>query len=600
MGERGAEEASVGALPARARQQMLEAAAAANDVGLRAWQAGDLDSAAGEFERAAEVLDRTGLELPRSSTQHNLALVRMRQGRLDEATRLLESALSVSGDGTADRDLHEAAVRLTLGQVARRRDELDVAAGHYRRALTLFRRHGRSEAVLDVRINLAVLDERAGRLTAAWNRLEAARAAALDANERLSWAAATTTMSAVAGQRGDFAVASDLLDGARAVYEDAGMPKELADVLTNHGYVHLHVGDYPRARWCLRQALALFTQMGMELDRARLLGGLASLDRRIGNLQAAADGYGTALRTYRDRGADREIAGTLVNLGVVACDAKRWDQAAECLQEAERLYARLNSLVGQATVAHNLGVVAAGRSDWGRADDYYRRAQKLYRRAEQPRQAAELQANRGIVAAAQGNIESARRHYRRAAAAYRALGLWMPLARCRHNWGLTWPRESAKRRTMVLPAWLALDATRFDLDRPDDRAHWREETGSLAAAAFEVAASDAMLLAELMERARAVGSVDVARAPALSVVGRALPWAGRERQQEGAVGEPEEVIGSLAVRAPARVRCGWELQLAPYDQEADRLRVVGPDPPPPSHRAVPLWSLLLADPWPGG
>ncbi|TFV53909.1 tetratricopeptide repeat protein [Geodermatophilus sp. DF01-2] len=599
MGERGAQNAAAGAAPEEAPQRVLEAAAAANDAGLRAWQGGDLESAANAFQRAAAALDRAEAVLPRSATEHNLALVRMRQGHLDEAARLLERAVAVAGDGTAERDLHEAAVRLTLGQVARRRDQLDDAAGHYRRALNLYRRHGRTGDVVDVQINLAVLDERAGRLTAAWNRLEAARSAADDADERLSWAAATTTMSAVAAQRGDFATASVLLDGARAVYENDGLPKELADVLTNQGYVHLHVGDYPQARWCLRQALALFTQMGMDLDRARLQGGLASLDRRMGDLHAAADGYAQALHTYRDRGAAREAAGTLVNLGVVACDAERWDQAVDFLQEAEQLYARLGSLLGRATVAHNFGVAAAGRGDWQRAEDYYRQAQSLYRKAEQPRQAAELETNRGIVAAARGNMEAARRHYRRAAAGCRALGLWMPLARCRHNWGLTWPRTSAKRRSMVLPAWLALDATRFTLHRPDERAHWREETGSLAAAAFDVAATDPMLLAELVERARAVGTVDVASAPALGVVARALPWAVTDGPRRSPAPQPEEIIGSLAVRAPAQVHCGWELQLAPYDREAQRLRAVGPNPPPSSDRAVPLGALLRADGRPG-
>ena len=168
--------------------------------------------------------------------------------------------------------------------------------------------------------------------------------------------------------------------------------------------------------------------------------------------------------------------------------------------------------------------------------------------------------NLGITAAARGDVGRARRRYRQAARELRELGLWPPLARAVHNLGLTWPPESATRRHRVLPAWLALDTARFALTTAAERSRWRDTIGAPGAAAFDSAARHSpMLLAEVIEHARAVGTADdPAPPPAIGLVGVPGPTG------DGPV--------ELAVRTPLPVDPGWPSVLTPYRVRSTTLR----------------------------
>ena len=364
-----------------------------------------------------------------------------------------------------------------------------------------------------------------------------------------------------------------MLREAEVIYRRMSLPRELADVLTNQGYVHLHVGDYARSRQLLRRALRMFTAMGMELDSARLLGGLAGLERRTGNYAGAATAYQDSLNTYRERGLDREAADTQLNIGVVKCAQEEWAEAIEMLLAVQ------SSAIGgtdaaAASIEHNLGVAYAGSQDWHSARRHYTTAQKYFRQAGQPLQVAELDMNLGIVAAADGDPQSARRRYAAALRGYRRLGLWANVARCLHNDGLTWRGDTPQRRERILPAWLALDAARFTFRLPSERALWREEIGKHAAAAFDAAhlSRSPVLLAEVIERARAIGSLNLARPGAL---GKLLPDAtlingpglpGEDDLMDSP--DEEDALSSLPVTSAVAVECAPRSELALFTRQA--------------------------------
>jgi tetratricopeptide (TPR) repeat protein len=558
----------------------LEAAAALNDAGLAALEGGMPERARPLFEQVASVFLARGRPLEAAAALANLALVAMRLGSLDQAAERFQESLGllVPGDGSiiahgADADgrrhadLQEADTRVNLGVLLRRRGDLTGAAEQYGQALVLYGRHDRHLDVLDVEANLAVLDERSGQLTEARERLTRVRRQLRPGADDRARARAATTLAAVAAQQGNFGEARHLLDEALDTYQALALPRELAEVLTNLGYVHLHTGDLASARRCLEVAQAAFAGMGLRLDQARVLGGLGSLELRSGNAWAAVERWAVALTVYEEMGLDRELAAALVNLGVAHAAEEDWTSAEEFQRAALEIYADLGQVGDAAAQArHNLGVALAGQGEHRAAGRQYALARASYLRLGRAREAAEVDMNLGIVAAARGDLGTARRRYRRAATHLRALGLWPQLARCLHNLGLTWPPSSPARRVRVLPAWLALESLRYTLPGAVERAHWREAVGDPAAAAFDAAhRAGPLLLAELVERARAVGRLDTAEAPPPPPL-------------EGLVGvphSPDATAWDLPVRPPRPVGCGWPTVLAPAQDRARSLLSAG-------------------------
>ena len=552
-----------------------DAVAVLNEAGLAALDGGLLETAGELFEQVAAAFETEGYETEASAAQTNLALVATRVGALDEAERryrrsldLLARAAERHGQGNVQRDLQEADVRVNLGVLYRRLNDLEAAADEYHRAQEIYRRHDRRDDVLDVEANLAVLDDRAGRLHEARRRLTWVRAQLVPGRDDRARARAATTLAAVAGQEGRFGEAGALLEEARETYSALNLPREFADVLTNQGYVLMHIGDVAGARRHLRQAEHLFQQIGMHLDRARVLGGLGSLELRLEDTRAAVEHFVTALEVYDAKGLGREVGGMLVNLGVAHAADEEWESAVELQQAALEVYAELpTGSDGVAQAEHNLGVAFAGRGDHEAARAHYLRARAAYRRLGRRREAAEVTVNLGNAAAADGDLAAARRFHRQAIHEFRELGVWPSLARAVYNLGLTYPPASAARRDRVLPAWLALDAVRFTFADAAQRSRWRDTVGVPGAAAFDGAARHGpLLLAEVIEHARAVGTIDDAPVPVAGLV-----------DVPGLRNAPPVETG---VRPPRPVDTGWPSVLSPYLEKSRALRTVPAVPKP--------------------
>ncbi len=565
---------------ARVAGRRREAAIAFNDAGLAATDGGLLDQAIPLFALAAAELAGAGNPFDAAAVEANAARAMSRVGQLSVARDRYAAALGWIADARETQsvepaaiDLREADICTNLGVLLRRQGEIIRAAQEYGRAQQLFARHRQDNDVLDIECNLAVLDVRSGDLPAARARLTAIRDRPVSEIGAGARARATTTLATVAGQEGRFAEAAALLDEAYPVYVEFGLPRELAEVVTNRGYIHLHTGDLTAARHDLELAEVMFERMRMALDRARVLGGLGNLELRLGEAVAAVERYTVALAVFEHLELDREIARTVVNLAVAHVVAQDWESAVAFASAATELYADAPSLIADAVAAeHNLGVALAGAGRWRDARSHYVRARIGYRRLGQRREAAEVDMNLAGVAAAHGLTRAARRRYRRAADDLRDLGLWPQLARCEFALGITWPRGSRERTTRVVPAWLALDEHRFSLHGPAERARWRTTLASPAAAAFDAVAADPLLLAELIEHARAVGGIAGAPPPVPGLLGF-------DSRSDSEVIEP-------AMNPPARINCGWAPRTDVHVREAERIRAIGSGIPPSGGRTT--------------
>ncbi|MGW7299342.1 tetratricopeptide repeat protein [Streptomyces sp. NPDC054829] len=558
----------------RSRDSRGAIAAAYNAQGLDALRQGRHVEAAEIFQDVAGRFSALGAVLETSAALHNLGLALMRCGNLPQAQEAVEEALSLApGNDEATFDIHEANVRMTAGILARRRNELPDAADHYRRAQALYERHGQLAEALDVRLNTAVLVERSGQLAEAERLLteirtdilnagishlldsewdaESIDVSAVDSMHRL--AAADTTLATLFARHGRYSAAGALLEEAEAIYRRLRWPRELADVLTNQAYVLMYTGRYAPALRLMRRAHRMFWDMDMELESARLMGGMAAVERRIGNYVGAAAAYGEALETYERMGLRREATEARINLGVVKCDTEEWAEAIEILVAAKTGAIDPTELTS-ASIELNLGVAYAGIEEWGKARECYSAAQSSFIKLGQPLTVANLDLNLGIVEMATGNAEHARRRYASAEVGFRGLGLWERVARCVHNAGLTWPSDTSERRDRVVSAWIALEAARFTFRAPVERVLWREEIGKHSAAAFDAGLQSGtpLLLAEMIERARAIGSVDLAHP------GHAEPL---EADQD-------DDLSSLPVTFAAAVECGPVSELEPFVRRA--------------------------------
>ncbi|WP_166663659.1 tetratricopeptide repeat protein [Streptomyces sp. NBC_00582] len=545
-------------------------AAAHNAKGLDALRQGRHIEAAAIFQDVARRFSALGARLETSAALHNLGLALMRCGNLAQAREIVDEALNLApGNGETAFDTHEANVRMTAGILARRLNELRAAADHYRRAQELYERHGQLPAALDVRLNMAVLVERSGQLAEAERLLTELRtdilsagtahtgdadpvdSAALDNSHRL--AAADTTLATLFARHGRYSAAGSLLEEAEAIYRELRLPRELADVLTNQGYVLMQTGRYARALRLMRRAHRMFSDMDMELESARLMCGMAAVERRIGNHAGAAAAYGEALETYERHGLSREVTETRLNLGVVKCDQEEWSEAIDTLFAARAGAIDATELT-TASIELNLGVAYAGMKEWDRARACYSTAQRSFEKLKQPLAVADLDMNLGIVDAATENFEDARRRYAKAELSFRELGLWARVARCLHNEGLTWPSDTSERRDRVISAWIALEAARFTFRAPVERTLWREEIGRHAAAAFDAGlmSGTPLLLAEMIERARAIGGLDLAHP-------------GRPELPDA---DQDDDLSSLPVTFAAVVECAPHSELEPFIRRA--------------------------------
>ncbi|MFH8800112.1 BTAD domain-containing putative transcriptional regulator [Streptomyces sp. NPDC017936] len=220
----------------------------------------------------------------------NLALVRQKQARFEEAAAALRTCFSVcrdSGSTYAEAVALEALgrVRADAGQDAR-------ALLAYEDALAVSRRVGNRNCQVDALAGLAGLKLRAGRAREAADDLDAAFETAERTGHRAGLVEVLLERAALARALGHPADALDHLDRAARLAAD-GNPLNLPRVRIATSVTLLETGEPERAREAAEEAAALARDSGQRLLHARAALALADAHQ-------ALDGDGPA-RTARER-----------------------------------------------------------------------------------------------------------------------------------------------------------------------------------------------------------------------------------------------------------------------------------------------------------
>jgi predicted ATPase/class 3 adenylate cyclase/Tfp pilus assembly protein PilF len=325
---------------------------------------GRLDEAADHLEMGQSILGAEG------SRNHphlwrllidRLAWVRFRQGKLEEAFALASSATLNLDEKATDDPMTLASLYNTIGGVFWQWGNLSEAAGYVERSLELYRALNYAWGMANAYSNLGVLSHLQGR----WLQ------------------------------------ASDYFERALELRRENGYLPEQADSLNNLGQLHIMMGEHDRAREELEASLAISQRLGNDRGIAYVQETLARLaviqsrfDEAAARTQAALDLSGAAgerivvmvrwlraliqaergdlaggvesaqqaLGAAEDAGLTEEVADCRRVLGILHGRTGDYREAETSLREAVHLGLQLDSPYAQAQALLELGLMYLRRS----------------------------------------------------------------------------------------------------------------------------------------------------------------------------------------------------------------------------------------------
>lgn len=343
-----------------------------------------------------------------------------RQNRPEEARQRYETALALRREA-APASLAVALSLNHLGNLAEDRGDLDASEALHTEALELRRQLAPQSLVVASSLNnLGLVASRRGDLAAA----EELHRGALALKQRrdtdpLDRAASLNNLGIVAWYRGDLTAAEDLYRQAHAIYEP--VDPEGADVaisLTNLGLIFLERGNLASAEHSLRRALAL-KERQIPGSRAVAITHniLAEVLSRQGDLEACEEQLRRAL-AIREKLApgSLELAETLANLGQLALERGDVETADESYRRALEIQEeQAPGSRDEAISLHGLGLTAHAQGDLEAARQYLDQADsKLAEIAVENLDLADVRHSLGRVAVDRGELDAAERHFREA------------------------------------------------------------------------------------------------------------------------------------------------------------------------------------------
>jgi serine/threonine-protein kinase len=298
---------------------------------------------------------------------------------VDAQADAAERALDVVGDGP-----RRPWCELNLAELRRRQGRLDEATAHARVAARLLRKTG------DVRLEgrattlLADLAEQAGdqALACDWLQLAVQSWRAAGNAERV--VEALSRMAGLLYRRQHYAKARTALEAAVKLDTQLERPERLAANLRGLGAVREALGDGPGAFSAVRRALDLEERRG-DADAQALchhhLGRLAEDRAEWGEALARHE---KALALRRGHGDERSVARSLQHAAVCLVQLERYAEAERRLDEARGIQEARRDEGARAIVLRLLGDVRRRRGDWAGAARHYEVSEEILGRLGSP------------------------------------------------------------------------------------------------------------------------------------------------------------------------------------------------------------------------
>ncbi|MFE5894905.1 tetratricopeptide repeat protein [Streptomyces sp. NPDC056462] len=267
----------------------------------------------------------------------------------------------------------------------------DDAGALYETALGAARALGDRAAEATALLGLGEVGRFAGRVAAARDSLEAARALCVELEDAAGLARAFYGLGEIERTAGRFSASLQYHGAAHAVCCDAGDQPGQADALRGMGEVAQALGDLESARQHYGRSLSLSEEIGNFYAQAYAYLGLAEVEQGARDHAAARERFERAEAICRTIGNRRGLANARYGLAEVARATRDWDRARADYARTRAICAEIGNLRGQAGALLGLGSLEEAIGNGETAVAHYEDANDLCQQiAYRPGQATAL------------------------------------------------------------------------------------------------------------------------------------------------------------------------------------------------------------------
>ena len=280
-------------------------ALALRQLGILAWQMGDMPAATASLTQAVDLYREAGDRPGQAYALDHLGVVHTLTGDYRAALATRQQALALA-QGSGDL-LAEAVALNHLSWAQLETGDHAAAGANVRQSLALMRSLG----------------------------------------HRIGEADALAGLGEVQRAAGDYQAAAASLTQAVALYRGIGYFHHLAAALNDLGLVQQLVGDYPAAAASHQEALQMQRDIGSRLGEAEALNSLGEVSSRTFATRQARDHHIQALTIARDIGVPMQQARALEGIGNSHLQDGNPGEAATYLQQALTIYERIGAPAAQ-------------------------------------------------------------------------------------------------------------------------------------------------------------------------------------------------------------------------------------------------------------
>lgn len=250
---------------------------------------GDLEAREAIVHHLTEYYASKGDRRNHAVSLHQLGMIALQQGRLEEAERWYEQSLAI-GEEIGNEPLQAASLH-QLGEVAEQREQLEEAEGLYQRSLAISERIGDRRERAAAFHQLGIIAQKRERLEEAEQWYRKSLAVAENVGDASGQANTLHQLGRVAQEHRRFEEAERWFQLSLAIDERIGGDRDRASNLHSLGLVAQQRGQLDEAEWWYRQSLSIDERIADERGHAATLYQLGRVAEERGDVATAAQLY---------------------------------------------------------------------------------------------------------------------------------------------------------------------------------------------------------------------------------------------------------------------------------------------------------------------
>jgi len=381
---------------------------------------GVLEEAEAALVRARELTQGGGSHLESASVLTGEGQLRLRQGRTDDALRVLRESLAhlheVSTEGEAGSV--RAQTLEQLGAAYREKGDPAQAMRYVQEALELRRAQGDEDGIAYDLNSLGQLHHRMGRNQEAVSYFRDALARWPDGSKRGA-AATANNLAATLLRLGELPEAQRYFLESRQLFEELGETRTVATVGTNLGLLAGVQGRLDEAEGHYQESLRLWQQLGDPTGETITLNCLGFLAVERGNPEHALELAESSLAIQKQNGLESYLARTYCCMATAFLELMRFGEARSVAVEASRWADVVDSGEIKALSSGLLAELSLQEGDTEAALAAAKSAVEFAESTDDPRQLADCHRVLGSVYLSRGELEEAKESLARARRALR-------------------------------------------------------------------------------------------------------------------------------------------------------------------------------------